>query len=128
MLASPLHDRPMPLPRRIGLGIEVVEVLARPKAAVIADCEITASHIEGDCIGRVGLQLEGMGTGVSSYIHKLKGPLEALVVVAAHLSDHKRWLVEADGSTGDFNRHERGNSVTAGPGKRVSMAIDPSAS
>ena len=65
MLASPLHDRPMPLPRRIGLGIEVVEVLARPKAAVIADCEITASHIEGDCIGRVGLQLEGMGTGVS---------------------------------------------------------------
>ena len=40
-------------------------------------------------VSAVGLQLQGMSAGGSGGIYKLKSPLQALVVVAAHLGNHQ---------------------------------------
>ena len=101
VLAGSLHDRPMPLPGGVGLGIEIVQVLAGPEAALIADLEIATAHIEGDRVGGVGLQLEGMGTGLGRCIHDGQGTLQALIVITAHLGDHQRWLIRADQTIAD---------------------------
>ena len=111
----------------MGLLVEVVQVLAGPEGIGIADLEAAAANVERHRVGGIGLQLDRVGPRLGRCLHDRQGPLQALVVVAAHLGDHKGGMVWADGAAGDFDRHCAGNSETAGPGKRISIAVEPSA-
>ena len=112
-LAGALHDRAVPLPGGVGLLVEVVQVLAGPEGIGIADLKAPAAHVERHRVGGVGLQLDRVGSRLGCSLHDRQGPLQALVVVAAHLGDHKGGMVWADGAAGDFDRHGAGNSETS---------------
>ena len=98
-----LHDRAVPLPGGVCLLVEVVQVLASPEGIGIADLEAAATHVERHCIGGVGLQLDRVGACFSCCLHNRQCSLQALVVVAAHLGDHKGGMVCADGAASDIN-------------------------
>jgi len=127
-LAGPLHDRPVPFPGGVGLLVEIMQVLAGPEGIGIADFKAAATHVERNRLGGVGLQLDRVGSGLGCRLHDRQGPLQALVVVAAHFGDHKRWMLCADNAAGDVDRHGAEGSETAEPGKEISMAVEPAAS
>lgn len=79
----------MPLPGRIGLLVDIVQVHATPEPAGIGDLKITTAHIQGDGVCAVGLELQGMSARSGCSIHDGQSPLKALVVVAAHFGNHK---------------------------------------
>ena len=127
-LASTLHNRAVPLPGGVSLLIEIMQVFPSPERIWIADLKATAAHVERDCVGGIGLQLDRVGARLSCCFHDRQSPFKALVVVAAHLGNHKRGMVCADWASGDFDHHEARGSDTARADRRVSMALEPSAS
>lgn len=127
-LTGPLHDRAVPLPGGVCLFVEVVEVLASPEGIGITDVEAAATHVERHRVGGVSRQRDRMGARLSCRFHDRQDSIQALVAVAAHLSNHKRGMVYTDWASGHFDRHGAREPETAGPGKKISMAVKPSAS
>ena len=70
---DPLELR-VPLPWRVRLLVQVMEVLAGPQALRVADLEIPAPHVERDRVSRVGLELERVGTRSSRGYARRKDP------------------------------------------------------
>ena len=82
-----IEQRLVPFPARVGLGVEVVQFLAFPQRIFVDD----AMHPgKGHGVGGVGLEFDGVGTGVGGGINNGDGALERLVVVARHFGDDER--------------------------------------
>jgi hypothetical protein len=70
----------LPVPGSIGLAVQVVEGAAGPNGAS-ADAKVLAVRVDGQGVGLVGLELDGIGTGVVSGAQDLERLIEILVVV-----------------------------------------------
>ena len=84
----------------MGLLVEVVEVLTSPEGIGIADLEAAAAHVERHRVGGAGLRLDRVGSSLGRCLHDCQGPLQVLVVIAAHFGDHYRRLVRAHKAAG----------------------------
>ena len=98
-LAGALEERRVPVVGREGLGVEVVQRPAGP--GPVGDLEVGRVAGERDCVGGVGLQLDGVAAGRGGRVDHGQRPLQAAVVVARQLADHVRRMPGTDGAAGD---------------------------
>ncbi|MNJ36513.1 hypothetical protein D3C77_313040 [compost metagenome] len=76
----------MPLPGGIGLLVELVERGAIPDGALI-DLEILVVAIQGDGVGRIGLDLDGIGAARLGRPYRRQRRLQGVAVVGRQLGD-----------------------------------------
>ena len=88
-LTGALEDRRMPFPGRVRLIVKIVQPAPGPQAVGLANRKIWVVDIQGHGVGRVGLQLERMSTGGRYGVNDRQRAVERLVVIAAHLRNHK---------------------------------------
>ncbi len=81
-----------------GLRIEVVQGAARPQAPLQA--KAGAVEIQGDGVGRIGLQLDRVGPRFGRRVDQLQRPLQASVMVSGKLGYDERRLIRANGAAG----------------------------
>src|SRR5689334_23757857 len=93
----------MPFERSLRVAIEVVESATVPEAAL--DAEIRAVVVDGECVGSIGLDLDGVGAGCGRSVEELQSPIQAAVVVSGQLADDIRLEIWPDATAGD--RDER---------------------
>src|SRR5580704_6015582 len=98
----------LPVPRRVGLAVEIVERLAIPKRSLAVTKERRVAS-DGDRIGGVRLQLHRVGPGVFRNSNELFRFFEPLVVVGRDFGNDVRRLPRADGPP--LNRKRRGHDT-----------------
>ncbi|MNE80291.1 hypothetical protein D3C80_1768450 [compost metagenome] len=86
----------MPLPGGIGLLIELVECCAIPDGALI-DLEILIVAIQGDGVGRVGLDLDGIGTTCLGRAYRRQRRLQGVAMVGRQFGDDEA-AIRIDGA------------------------------
>ena len=108
----------VPLVRREGLAVELVQGLARPKAGL--QPKSRPVMIDGDRVRRIGLQLHSMRTGACAGVNQALRAVEVLIVVSGQFRDDEGWIVGTNGSARDRQRARRGrrlqhNALQSGP-------------
>ena len=86
--------------------IELVKRLAGPERP-FDDAETGKIAVEGDRVGRVGLQLDGIGAGLLGRPDDLDCLIETLIVIARHLGDDVGGVTGTDLSSADRNSRRR---------------------
>ena len=100
-LVGQVEDGSVPLPRRVRLLVEVVQPAIRPELVPRGDPERRPVGVDGDRVGRVGLELDRVGTGLGHRPDDGQRRCQVTVVVARHLGDDERRLVGTDRATTD---------------------------
>ena len=101
-LAGLFEQGRVPVPGRVGLGVELVEAAAVPKAPL--DAESRPVMVEGDGVGGVGLDLDGVGTRLGRRRDQVQGAFDVAIVVARHLGHHIGRMAGPDGPAGDVGQ------------------------
>jgi hypothetical protein len=96
MRGRALHDGFVPVPGRVCLLVQLVELAAGPQALVVFDDEAAGAHVERHRVGGVGLQLDRVGAGGRGGVDDGECALKRLVVVARHLGTEVGALVRPD--------------------------------
>ncbi len=86
-------DRAVPLPRRVGLLIELVERGAAPQAVGIGDAEAFGIDIQCHGISGIGLQLQRVRAGIGGGIHQRHRAIQRLVVITGHFGDDEGGVI-----------------------------------
>src|SRR5690606_35617410 len=94
--AGAAEDGLVPVPRRVRLVVKIVERSATPQAAWVLDQELASLDVEGHGVGRVSLELEGVRARRGGGVNDLQRSFQALVVIAAHLSDEEGRVLRAN--------------------------------
>ena len=84
LLALRLDPR-LPLPRRIGFLVEIIEALSVPEPAT--HHEAFTLTVDGQCIRRVGLDFQAAGSRLPGGMHDFQGILQLPRMVGAHFRD-----------------------------------------
>ena len=100
-LAAFGEQRRMPVPRRVRLLVELVEAAAVPQAAL--DAEFRPVMVDGDRVGRVGLQLDRVGAGRLGGVHHGERMVETAAMIGGKLRHHVGRLARANGAAGDVD-------------------------
>ena len=94
-LARVGKERRVPLPRRRGFLINVVEPLALPGRSP-ADAKSIAVTVECQRVGGVSLKLDGVGSSAARRFNDLHRTFEFLMMICRQLGDHISALAHAD--------------------------------
>jgi hypothetical protein len=70
------HDGCMPVPRRTGFLVQVIQLPASPQTRLILDHEAGCSHVQSHRVGGIGLQLDCIGASLGSGIDDYQRPVE----------------------------------------------------
>ncbi len=100
-LASLLEECFMPLERRVRLLIEIVERAPVPEPALYPEAGPVV--VDGYCVRRIGLQLDGVRPRRGRGLHKAQCALEFAVVIARQLGNDIRRMARPNRPAGDFN-------------------------
>ena len=104
VLAGPLEDRLVPVPRRVRLLVELVEVAPAPEVVVRRDPERRACPTSIVIVSaRVGLDLDRLGAGLGDRVDDGQRPVQRAVVVAGHLGDDQRTVIAVHRVRTDLN-------------------------
>ena len=98
-LVSVLKQRGVPIPRRVGLLVQVVKRAAVPQPTT--DTEIFRIAVQRDGVGAVGLQLDGIGAGLFGGLDNFEGSFNVAVVVGGHFCDDVGRMRRVDNSIVD---------------------------
>src|ERR1700722_9576476 len=101
-LAGNLSQFRLPLPRCECLLVEIVKDAAIPQGAAL-DSEIFLVAADGDCVRSVGLQLDGVRTGVFGGMDNANGLIEVLILISGKLGDAIDGTSAADATAFDFD-------------------------
>jgi hypothetical protein len=100
-VCDPLQFR-LPFPRGVGFAIQIVQGTAFPERA-FADAEILLVGLDREGVGRVGLELYGVGAGGASGLDDFDGLGEILAMVGGELGNDVGRLSGADVTAGDLH-------------------------
>jgi hypothetical protein len=95
------HQLGLPVPRRVGLPIELVQHLAVPERA-FADLEVLVVAVNRDRVGGVGLQLDRVGADVGRRVHQSDRGCVVLVMVRGQFRDDVGRLSGSNLASGDL--------------------------
>ena len=98
-----IHQRLVPVPRRMRLFVQVVESAARPQAVLVLDHEARHVDVERQRIGSVCLQLDGIRTVLRCSRDDFHRAVQRMVMIAAHFRDQIRPLVARDFASIDLH-------------------------
>src|SRR3546814_8090844 len=74
----------------VRLFVQVVQPPAVPQPAL--DPELRPVDVDGDGVGAVGLQLDGVGARLLRRLQDPQGAADVAVMIAGHLGDDIGWL------------------------------------
>jgi hypothetical protein len=97
------HDRRVPVPGRVRLLVQLVELPARPQTLAVLNDEARRLQVQRHGLGRVGLQFDRICASVGGGIDDGQGAVERLVVVARHLRYEIGPMVGTDGPFSDLH-------------------------
>ena len=85
LFAGVVKQGGVPVPRHMGFLIELVQALPAPQAAVYH--EFGSAGGQGDGVGGVALDFDGICAGGFGFFYDFEGGLQAAVVVGGHLGN-----------------------------------------
>ena len=112
----------MPVPRRVGHLVQLVQRLALPQRRFVLDGELGVRAVQGHGVGGEGLQLDRVRTRLGRGIHQGQRPIERLVVVARHLGNDERATVVANLQMVQLN-HGAGSGVCGSDRVKFKMHV-----
>lgn len=85
----------LPFPWRVGLSVKIVKIPARPQG-VLAHQKLGPLGIDGQRVGGISLQLDGIGTRFLGSTDDLHGILERMAMIRRHLRNNISSVAKAD--------------------------------